>query len=1602
MNQSRFNMPNLENIPMFPRGKRSFVNTDRHIRAGQQKMAHDSVPGNRVVSSADEYLRSLDPLSREYMLQTAGHNKKKILLQSKEDRDNLHAGKPDPDIENSLRRFQQEKQSLGIQTAFTWGKKLIKNAWHYQFEHGSGDPIIPEIFQAGFEAFKISMQKCKVQGKNMDMVMTEYLEFMFEKGLLYQFPDNAAELLENIILAHPYRFEFFDAYYFFMKEGGQLDRVLKFLEKNPNLLNTIADEYSEALEELMGEHLVENGTPFRLEKLKLTYLGNPNDSNAYSYIVSYLIRYKGDYDEARKIAKTIRNTYIRKSLEEDFNSLIPNISGNKSLASDKEALDKSQNALNEIAEREMSKVDKELGPKTGPMAKKDIEIQRTEIQVLTLMNLLTTDTSIEEKIEALKKMQELNINIQHFSMAINMFSAGPIDMEKDPNLVIQNILAIFESGLALPEEIFSIYSARLAEAYYQIGEYRKSCKIAKAAPIVNKQRGSLYYLAKSCFAIAEEGGAEAEGFRQAGLKAATEALPSLKGTPWEADLWRNHLLKPYIENPTAFGSNTQMAYKVAEAIAFKDTSEPLDLEDALILLKISQIQRKYNERVLTVLSIAQSQTALAGLDEGNPLSQELRAISMDLINHFKSQGQYKEMLVAIGLIPNYYENPALIREQVLALIHPSNLTQENYETALEALDPFEDLKAEFEPRLESTRKTLGIERVDQLSPTEYLSTLIDKEINEGLICNDDNIRIAFILDKLKEIIEGYADFLKEKVGSENCFPETGFLENLDLANNETAKRLGIKGLRFQKIDGNIEIVVILENPEKENQSILETITFTLDNNFRLKTPDSSSLQTNPENLISQKVILSTLESLILEELYNTLEGEKWTETNMTISKVTSVIAAYRAQVKKLMSKTPSLKEYAGMEGLQERNCDIIAQIDKIVEEESLDLVPDEECISLITRYIDLIRNCRDLDDPIRTYKSPIDTHSPLSKAIKYLEIFNSEFAHLYLTEEQDLETEDLEQFGIPKTERSCFTGYYELTCVFPEEGEKIISVFLDEDGIAHIPGIDKDHPYYKQLWMLTLESLATKVVPELGPYTHFFRERKARKGGKQVCLPTDYGTSEMTIKKRLCCSQIVRAHSEGKERTTPEEEKLRVLDEITTIFNTIELANRNIEDWRLIIKKDGEYTRIRELFFFNQKEETNFVNITSLCELFNIPVERFEGKSSMPVADLPKDIQTLLQKEIRIQTLGGRRMNLGITWRHMPENLKRDEQGEYELKEATYKRGEVVTIATPDGDKIYRKVRIKPNVKVKIGNQTFLATPDKMSEQSMRRYQEAEDIGIPLSFEPEESIYAVIYDPVADKIVSYKYIGSGRKDEESLLVDRNARKAMKKHERGLPVYLDSAKVREILGEREDLVEAVFPITTNKGFMYGKSYPVWKYLESTTKREDAAGRMLLDLMKKKLSSKEYQEFLEELERQEQERKIAEKTAAATPAATTSAATKPTPKKRGRPSKSQWDRPVEPPKEEELHVYQRERRAQRQKHEATLGLNPNKPYTIKKGRRSEYSDNLWNEDLWYIPPEHPTHKTFLDSLDPKEDEVIVARRTKMGSPLKIKKNALEPKL
>jgi hypothetical protein len=1579
---------------------KSFIRTDRHVTAMNMQKLAENLP--RGATSAKDFLSQIDPLVAEYYRQIVGHNLGKLFGNTEAEMEELHP-KYDLNAPRILAKFEKEKKSLSIQTAFSWGKKLHRTALWAE-EQGSNplcqsSEIIEQTFKASFEAFGLCMIKCRSQRKKMDMVTTEMLNELHRTGVLNKYPDETVKLLQLTLLAHPYRFEFFDTLYKFQKERGQLNQVIEFLEKNPHLTGTIAEDYSDAFEELMRDHLTPNGVPFRLEKLKLNYQGKPSDIKAYAYAIRYLIMHKSDYEEARKVMGKMENPYFKKAVQKELKRLIPNTSLGKSV----EEVAEGENNYTQREHKEMDESDREIGPLTGPMRARDLGRQQLEFKMAAMMVTLGTEGDLEKKLQSVKEIHELELPVEYYITALNLIAREFVDNIEDPETLIKNILAIFEKGIGIPEETFVVLAAKLTEAYYQTGDYRKACKMAQAAPATEAHRGSTYYLAKSCFALAEEGGENAKGFRETGVQAAIKVLPKLKGTEWEKDLWKNHLLQPFIENPEAFGSSAGPAYKIAEALAFADANSPLDLEDALIFLKISQIQKKYNNRVLTALSIAQSQTALAGLDANNPLSRELETIGMDLIQHFKNQGQYKEMLLAIGVIPNYYENPILVKEQVLALIHPSNLTQEHYETALETLEPFPELKEELNSQLDRARQTLGIESINQISPQTFLANLIKQEIAENTLCDDDNVRAAFMLEKFKELIEGNAGFLEEKVRSENCFPEEGFLESTNPVNDIVVGKFGIKSIRFQRKKGQTEIVVILDNPENEKRSILDQVTFTLDKNFRVKMPNLSTSEINPEDLIKKQIILAALEALFLEELYNTLEQERWTEINTTITEISSIIASYRKQVEELLGKTPALKEYKGLEGLQERNTEWIARIDRIVDEESLELVSDEECISLITRYIDLIKNCRDLDDPIRTYKSPTDNKAQISKIIKFLEIFNPELAHKYLTEEYGIETEDLEELGIPKREKSCFTGYYELACVFPEEGEQVISVFLDEDGIAHIPGIDKDHPYYKQLWMLTLESLATKVVPELGPYTHFFRESKAGKGGKKLPVSRQYGVTSTTDTKRICCSRILRAHEKEGERTTPER-KLRILDDLTVIFGTIELADRNIEDWRLIIKKDGEYKRIKDLLFFDEKADTNFVDLEKLCELFNISIDRFEGTKTMPVTELPKDIQSLLQKEVRIQTLGGRRMNLGITWRKMPEDLMEDEKGEYTLEEAKRRsrKGEVVKIA----GKLHRKKRIKPNVKVKVGDQTFLATPDQMSEQSMQRYKDADDIGIPLNFNPEECLYAIIYDPVAGRIVSYKYIGSGKTDEKDLLIDRNSRRAMKRHERGLPVYLDSARVREELGDREDLIEAVFPITTNKGFMYGKSYPVWKYLESTSKREDAAGRMLLDLMKKKLSSKEYEALVEELENQAKPAQPAkpESKPVPRPAKPATPAKKPArpSRPRKRPPKSQWEKPVQQPQQEELHVFQKERRARRAKLEAKMELNPNIPYTITQKAHPNFSDNLWDEDLWYIPPEHPIHKTFLDSLEPKDHEVIVARRTKTGSPLKIAKDALEPKL
>lgn len=94
--------------------------------------------------------------------------------------------------------------------------------------------------------------------------------------------------------------------------------------------------------------------------------------------------------------------------------------------------------------------------------------------------------------------------------------------------------------------------------------------------------------------------------------------------------------------------------------------------------------------------------------------------------------------------------------------------------------------------------------------------------------------------------------------------------------------------------------------------------------------------------------------------------------------------------------------------------------------------------------------------------------------------------------------------------------------------------------------------------------------------------------------------------------------------------------------------------------------------------------------------------------------------------------------------------------------------------------------------------------------------------------------------------------------------------------MQSRKIRQKFGERGDVREMNLEIETSMGYRQGVFPPVWKYLTSERDTKDVALRMILDLMKAKLTSEAYVEFAENLRRErEEKRAVAPKGAAKSP-------------------------------------------------------------------------------------------------------------------------------
>ncbi|OGJ42978.1 hypothetical protein A3I58_03200 [Candidatus Peregrinibacteria bacterium RIFCSPLOWO2_02_FULL_39_10] len=1268
-----------------------------------------------------------------------------------------------------------------------------------------------------------------------DLLFTECVNGLNEDGAVERFPDETARLLEvGIRMKVPgygHRYEFFDAYFKFQSERGKTAEAFQFVKSHmecfanmalvsSSAFGVIAKKYPEG--DLMRmQDISKAGHNFN-EILDKNRIGADYVYGvAREYILSYCLAYKGDYAGARRVASIRKLRQLGSSqewedIDKNINSLIPNF----------------YEEMDHPMSRELDRIESEIDARRDKTRQEiTVATRRRECREAiekgdVRRGLAVIEASYQnDREDYVIYFNALDIFLGHF--------ANPA--HRNPDAIIEALVELFkaeaEGRVRIPLEVKNICMARAAEARFKLRQYQEIIDEHAASAVSGRTilRGETYYVAKACFKKGTD-----EDVRD-GIGIICEALPQFAGTNWEYEIWNQDLLPRYAqykETIHAAGNNKRAVSVLTEIIR----AHPENLAAHVARVEIALNHKEFLD-------------SFVGWVEGM-IEAGICDVSLIIKIARKLRGGVKlpEAVAVLKLLPQYEENLEVSTLLCEVLLSPSLLTKKSYQEAFGLAGRHAGLRDSLGAQFVAARERLEMESFEPVSFPVFLGRAIDKHRNSNAVPTDDSISMAIVFGKLRDVAEIQKVEFRE-------FESAGFnLESLQAESVPVCVPLadifGVERMRFERQDGNFSAICTLkQNGGNKLKREFVTAEFSCEDGLT----SADCVEYAAEDEARTKLFIRLFEAAVHEEFLARLgcEGqaglveEECRALSSEMQKLRRLIAEYER------AKSPFYSEKEGIAGIEERNKMICERIEKALD--ALSKNPNfparEELLGLIQRYIEIIKTCRDLDEPVTIYNSAIDHTNPLSRYIKYSRIFSADFARKRLREAKTGEGV-LEKFSQSVKNKGNLAGYYELVCYFEDEGESgevPISVFLDNKGIATIPGINRDNPLYEHLWMLALESLMMKVVPEMGSFTKVFGKKNFQgtdrrspflSGNLEDRLSQDFRVSS---RRRVCCSALVLAAERSSEESAVPARKVDVLDDICGAFTLVELSEKDITQWPLYIRDGKCFKKVDGLFL--RRDDKTYVVAEKLREIFGSETGEI-SEDAIEITALQEGIREKLLGALRVQVLGGRAYRMPVDFKRPEYEIEIINGEEYFLIPAEYKRGNTVE---RDG-KLFRLKKVQPHTKVDVEGKTYFAVPWQMSDELGEIYKETATIKV--DFSPSLVSYAVLYDSATNEILAYTYIGSAK--------DSRVQDYIEAARRGELCTMKDPKAAQAFQGRQGLKEAVFFVKTNTGYKQGVFPPVWRYLAANRSTHDAAMRLLLDEMKRKVSPADFAKLREKLD------------------------------------------------------------------------------------------------------------------------------------------------
>ncbi|KKQ67834.1 MAG: hypothetical protein US89_C0013G0004 [Candidatus Peregrinibacteria bacterium GW2011_GWF2_38_29] len=1387
---------------------------------------------------------------------------------------------------------------------------------HLMYQAETGDSVKKEYLYK--ESLRVLAYAGSVSSSEFPcMVFAEALNAYGQEGAS-KCPKEFEAVLQVAVI-HSERRQFFDAFYKFKKERGEIADLVDFLSKNIRSVFNADLIYSVNFQRIYYSN-EEKNRKFRNLCNKSAVEYKPNFLNMVSHIHVLLLHGEGNYVAANDAMKKGLKPYVGKNsaqwderggsqtdyevvtsnmvcIDENLRGLIPSFGLEYKYFAN---VPKIPNAERRAT---FSRIVKN--------AKNGVDASFEHLKV----NHDNADSGIG------KYVFFLTVYFDYF-LIHEGFPAGHAKF-------VGLYKKLTEAGLFIPSEFQNACAARCIETSFLCGHYEEPLEYLERDTAERDGavvlRGAAYYGMKSCFKLAEKvDGVEKEKLIKKGLLIISKSLSQFVGTEWEDEIWRKYILPNYFDFVEVNGGNIS-GFKLAQPWKLcgenrDDATEEVTCgnERGVIILHIMFFSGKplnpmaYDDPYFIFLRGTINEL-LSDPKVGPVLLEVHKKAIVGLMN----LGRYEDALEVVRSIPDFENDAYLLGKAFVVMSRPdvcSKLGLFDELSGLVARHP-ELLENGGQERFEKLRAGLGMDNyIVCNAPGALFDYLPDYEKIFGAGA-EKHIFLARELESISSLYYDYLSGSDSGSDSPNKYIEalSGLAGQEFDVKSEILRKIGLRRISFSVNETGVCAELIFEVDAKKRQ--FRKIKMMFDRNFNIIQPAEDLSYIGIDN----RMYYLLFKSAMYEEIYSICENDFNGFTDEIFN--TDSAKWFDFQRRFVQYEREFGVDGSESEALTRNNLEIISILQRYLGKSTIEGMPtrDIDHGNQIVSYKEAIDRYRDTEDPAYCYRSRIDPANVLSKEgfVSHIAFYNSDIGAKFL-KAFGMSDDSIERLGMPKKEKNNFIGYVEVVFYFPGFGEKRLSCALDKNGDLLIFGIKPDYVLYKAIHAAVLEAFALKVAPEIRSISNFMfgDERPDVDNHYYSSIPSKTPVdAEATIAKRKR-AYIAMRYVRSRERDFANSgTRAGVLDDLMSLLGMAELCTAPIEDWPLHCKGDeGIYSRVFKLIY--RKDDENYVDVDLLSglrpdfDLSSLETVEIKGKRCALIASLPEKIRDFVGEKIRIRSLGGRTYNLPLGQPVAYDNeVEFDGSNYYELVPASYKRGNIVE---KDG-KLFRRKKLPPCHRIVIAGKEYFLVKHEMSDENLATYMKMVDRGLvreDIDFSSRKCLYSILYDENTGKILGMTFVGLAGKGSDSEYVDPRCRLYSSRNKSGSVGIFADAFLESDMKKRMPEVkfaETLIETDVNRGYRQGRYYKLARYLGSgKLDPRKIMQSSVLEEMKSRLSGSEFEVMKGVLEGQisvddtervaplvvDGESGVVE---AIADGAAVVESVKPAPKRRGRPSK-----------------------------------------------------------------------------------------------------------